>query len=134
MMNMATFAAAVCGMAQPGRDFCEAPKPKKDAAWQRPTASELKGMYKYQHITSTGSVLACYLDYEPAEKQTHLEPGCSESIDLVYALADGLDVCELLDDGTIESIEGGALESMKMDKWNDEYDRGQARYEERMAA
>ena len=97
-IDMNAFAAQVCGMA-----------PAADPQWQRPKQSELRGMFKYQHELDSGLTVDCYLDYSPAERQTHWEPGCSERIELIYALADGLDVAELMDSEKIEAL---ALEDM----------------------
>jgi len=106
-MNMEKFAAQVCGMAQPGRDYQTMPV-KKLAI----TARDTKGMVPYTFTSSEGLELECYLDYEPAEKQTNWEPGCSESIELIYALHKGEDISEVLHDDVKALIEEEALAAL----------------------
>ena len=74
-----------------------------------PAAPNLSGMYPYEFETSLGLCLRCYLDYEPAEPQTHLEPGCSERIELVYAFAGLIDISEVLHGDVKALIEEDAL-------------------------
>lgn len=124
-MDMVNFAAQVCGMAQPGRDFVEMPVHKLAI-----TASDTKGMVQYTFTNSEGLNLECWLEYEPAERQTHWEPGCSESIDLVYALHKGEDISEVLSDDVIGLIEEEAMADMKARDEDDRTEAAIARMEE----
>jgi len=125
-MDMVNFAAQVCGMAQPDRDFVEMPVRKLDI-----TARDTKGMVQYTFTNSEGLELDCWLEYEPAERQTHLEPGCSKSIDLVYALHKGEDISEVLSEDVIGLIEEEALADMKARDEDDRTEAAIARFESR---
>jgi len=92
------------------------------------TAADTNGLYHYDYTGSEGLELACYLEYEAAERQTNDCPGHPEGINLIYALHKGEDISEVISDDTKGLIEEEALHSMEMDKWNVEYDRGEDRY------
>lgn len=79
------------------------------ATHQLATAPDLSGLYDYEFESSLGLCLRCYLEHEPAEPQTHWEPGCSEKIELVYAFAGLIDVSEVLSDDVKALIEEKAL-------------------------
>jgi len=88
--------------------------------------------YEYQYTASEGLTIDCYLEYEKAERDSFDCPGHPESITLVYALVNGVDISEVLSDDVVGLIEEEAAQSMAMDKWNDDYDRGEDRYNDRM--
>jgi len=88
--------------------------------------------YEYQYTASEGLVIDCYLDYEKAECDSFDCPGHPEAFELCYALVNGVDVLEVLLDDVVSLIEEEAAQSMAMDKWNDDYDRGEERYNDRM--
>jgi hypothetical protein len=94
----------------------------------KPTKEDLKGLYNHRFETSGGLVLECYLAFEEAERETRDHPGCAASIELVWALVEGVDISEVIGDlaGTIEEE---ALEDMETSAKDDDYDRGQERYE-----
>jgi len=75
-------------------------------------------------------VIECYLSYDEAERATYDHPGCAAAIELIWALVEGVDISEVIGDlaGTIEEE---ALEDMEAQAADDQYDRGQARYEAR---
>ena len=111
-----SFAASICGM--------------KPAATVQPNAHTTLApgpWYQYQYTDSEGLVIDCHLEYEAAEKQSHDSPGHPESVELIYALVNGVDICEVLSDDVKGLIEDEALCSMAMDKWDSEYDQGEQR-------
>ncbi len=139
MINMTDLAASLCGMpprfaqtscSQCGRDTGPGNSGHSSCATHTPPATQpdLRGMVDFEFTTENDLTLRCYLDYEPAEKQTHWEPGCSESIDLVYAFAGLIDVAELLSDKLKAKIEELALADMADKAKQAEYDRAEARY------
>jgi hypothetical protein len=144
-IDMEQLAAQVCGVkprfektscSQCGRDTGPGDAGHSSCATHGPAAvaPDLTGMYSYEYVTSLGLCLRCCLDYEPSEKATQSEPGCTASMELVYAFAGLIDISEVLSDDVKALIESEAMESMKMDKWNDDYDRGEERHLDRMAA
>ena len=96
----------------------------------KPTKEDLKGLYHHRFETSGGLVIECYLSYDEAERATYDHPGCAAAIELIWALVEGVDISEVIGDlaGTIEEE---ALEDMEAQAADDQYDRGQARYEAR---
>lgn len=88
------------------------PQPAAAPCGLRPTRDDLRGCYEHSYTTAGGLTLACYLDYDEAEPQTRDEPGCAERIELVYALVQGIDVSELLEE-LRDEIETKALAAMK---------------------
>lgn len=76
-------------------------------------APDLSSMYAYEFESDLGLCLRCYLDYEPAEPQTQWEPGCTASMDLVYAFAGLIDISEVLHDDVKALIEEKALSRLK---------------------
>jgi len=129
-INMAQFAAKVCGMAQHGRDFAEMPKITKAVI----NSDDTKGLYQYQYTGSEGLELDCYLEYEPAERKTQWEPGCPESITLVYALHKDEDISEVLSDDVRSTIETEALADLHDRAKNSHDDARIAAYTDRMEA
>ena len=107
-INMSKFAAQVCGMAQPGRDFAEMPKITKAVI----NSDDTRGLYQYQYTGSEGLELDCYLEYE-AEHDGGTGPDSEESwpesIKLIYALHKGEDISEVLSDDVFILIEKEAL-------------------------
>lgn len=100
---------------------------------KRLTAADIQGLHEYK-VTINGVVLDCYFDYEAAECVTFCNPGQSEKITLIHALADGVPVYGLLGEDDIEKCEDSARQAMQTKKASDDYDRGADRYEERMSA
>lgn len=96
----------------------------------KPTKAELKGLYHHRFETAGGLMLECYLDYDEAERATYEHPGCNERIELIWALVEGVDISEVLGDLT-GTIEEEALQDMAASGQDDDYDRGQQRYEDR---
>jgi len=70
----------------------------------KPTKEDLKGLYNHRFETAGGLVIDCYLAYEEAERETRDEPGSAESIELIWALVEGVDISEVIGDlaATIE--------------------------------
>lgn len=92
------------------------------------------GLYEYQYASANGLIIDCHLEYEAEEAQTYSAPGQPESINLIYALVNGIDVSDVLCESIKNEIEEEAAQSMTMDKWNSDYDRGEALYLDRLAA
>ena len=88
--------------------------------------------YKYQ--PSGKDELVIEFDYQPAEPQTWDDPGCDAEVDVAAVYAGGIDILEWCSDVSIEFFAEKALESVASIKEAAEYDRGQDRYEDRMAA
>jgi len=115
-MDMQKFAAAVCGQGQP---HCNNPR-----------TVVLAGLYQFEYGATDDLVLDCHLEYERGERATRDEPGEPESISLVYALVNGVDIADVLREDMIAEIEESALVSMETDKHDAEYDRAADRYED----
>lgn len=98
----------------------------------KPTKTDLYGLYNHLFETAGGLVLDCYLAYEEAERATYDHPGSAESIELIWALVEGVDISEVIGD-LAATIEEEALEDMAVQAEHDQYDRGQERYEDRSA-
>ncbi len=113
-------AASICGM-----------KPAATVQPNNQTVIERGSMYPYQFTTANDLVLDCWLDYSAAERSSNDSPGCKEEIQLCYALVNGVDIFDELSDDLAGLIEEEALASMEMDKWDDDYGRGEARAHER---
>jgi len=99
----------------------------------KPTKEDLKGLYNHRFETAGGLVIDCYLAFEEEERATYDHPGSSASIELVWALVEGVDISEVIGD-TAATIEDEALEDMEAKAEDDQYDRGQERYENRRDA
>jgi len=107
-INMSKFAAQVCGMAQPGRDFAEMPKITKAVI----NSDDTRGLYQYQFTDHEGLELDCYLEYEAKHdggSGPDSEESWPESITLFYALHKGEDISEVLSDDVRSTIEEEAL-------------------------
>ena len=98
----------------------------------KPTKADLKGLYHHRFETSGGLVIDCYLAYEEEERATFDHPGSAAAVELIWALVEGVDISEVIGDlaGTIEEE---ALEDMEVQAEDDQYDKGQERYEDRNA-
>jgi len=70
-INMSKFAAQVCGMAQPGRDFVKITKAVINS-------DDTRGLYQYHFTDQEGLELDCYLEYE-AEHDGGTGPDSEES-------------------------------------------------------
>ena len=73
-------------------------------------------------------------DYEPAEPRTFNDPGCPESVDVLSVWAGPFDILEWISDESLEFFKEKCLESVADARFNADLDRGQDRYEDRMAA
>ena len=107
-INMAQFAAKVCGMAQPGRDFVKITKAVINS-------DDTRGLYQYQFTDHEGLELDCYLEYEAKHDGgtgPDSEESWPESITLFYALHKGEDISEVLSDDVRSTIETKALADM----------------------
>ena len=129
-INMSKFAAQVCGMAQPGRDFVKITKAVINS-------DDTRGLYQYQYTGSEGLELDCYLEYEAKHDGgtgPDSEESWPESITLFYALHKGEDISEVLSDDVRSTIETKALADMnKQAKENSDDARIEA-YIDRMEA
>lgn len=85
------------------------------------------------YSTDTGD-LEIQFDYQPAERMTRNEPGCDADCDVVAVTANGVDILEWISDAALAFFVEKCFESVAEAKINDAYDRGQSRYEDRMAA
>ena len=92
------------------------------------------GLYEYQYTDGDGLLLDCHLEYEAHEAATQDCPGTPESITLIYALCNGVDIANVLSEDVIAQIEEEALCSMEMDKWGSDYDKGEERYNDKELA
>ena len=94
---------------------------------------DIKGLIYHRFETSGGLVLHCYLAFEEEERATYDHPGSAAAVELIWALVEGVDISEVIGDlaGTIEEE---ALEDMAVKAEDDQYDKGQERYENRRDA
>lgn len=129
------FARAVCGL-KPVPTVIKAPVKLPNLAIDM---SLLKGLYEYEYETPTGLFIDCYLVYEeehdggnPANPDS--EESWPESITLSYALVNGIDALCLLDEDIVSEIEAAALAAMATDAFDQECDRGEDRWSDRMSA
>jgi len=58
----------------------------------------------------SGGVLNCELDYQPPERTTHWDPGCSAAMELTAVNHKGVDIYDLLDPKLKRVIEIRALD------------------------
>ena len=84
------------------------------------------GLYEYVYETEIGD-LTCWLDHQPAERQTHWEPGCDEALDLVNVWLKDIDIVDRIPDEIKVSIEECALEALLADREQDRCDQYEAR-------
>tara|TARA_R110002126_G_scaffold136463_3_gene281025 strand:- start:3649 stop:3981 length:333 start_codon:yes stop_codon:yes gene_type:complete len=98
----------------------------------KPTKADLYGLYNHRFETAGGLVLDCYLAFEEEEPATYDHPGSAAAVELIWALVEGVDISEVIGD-LAATIEEEALEDMETSAKDDEYDRGQERYEDRNA-
>ena len=96
----------------------------------KPTKEDLKGLYNHRFETSGGLVLDCYLAFEAEERATYDHPGSAAAVELIWALVEGVDIFEVIGD-LAATIKEEALEDMEAKAEDDQYDRGQERYEDR---
>jgi hypothetical protein len=114
-------AARICGM-----------KPAPLTQPNAPTEVSGSGYYKYQYTSISGLVIDCLLEYEAAHDGgtgPNSEESWPESINLIYAMVNGVDIFEVIDDDVQATIEDEALKNMGMDKWNSDYNRAAERAE-----
>jgi hypothetical protein len=96
----------------------------------KPTKTDLLYLYNHRFETSGGLVLDCYLAFEEEERATYDHPGSAAAVELIWALVEGVDISEVIGD-LAATIEEEALEDMEAKVEDDQYDRGQERYENR---
>jgi hypothetical protein len=99
----------------------------------KPTKADLYGLYNHRFETAGGLVLDCYLAFEAEERATYDHPGSAAAVELIWALVEGVDIFEVIGD-LAATIEEEALEDMEAKAEDDQYDRGQERYENRRDA
>jgi hypothetical protein len=90
----------------------------------KPTKEDLKGLFESQFETDGGLVLDCYLIYEAEERETQDEPGCAASMELVFALVEGVDISEVIGNLS-ETIEEEALSDLEDQIKDAALDRGE---------
>jgi hypothetical protein len=100
------------------------------SAGYKPTKEDLKGLYNHRFETAGGLVIECYLAFEEEERATYDHPGSAAAVELIWALVEGVDISEVIGD-LAGAIEEEALEDMQARVEDDQYDRGQERYENR---
>ena len=131
--SMPDFAAKVCGV-KPANTSIQFPENATDQPNEKTVTLPSFYRYEYQFANSEGLVIDCYLEHKEAEPQSHDSPGHRGSVELVYALVNGVDISDVLSDDVADLIEEEALQSMAMDKWNSDYDKGEERALERSEA
>lgn len=98
----------------------------------KPTKADLSGLYNHLFKTAGGLFIDCYLAFEEEERATYDHPGSAAAVELIWALVEGVDISEVIGD-LAATIEEEALKDMETSAQDDEYDRGQERYEDRNA-
>ena len=83
------------------------------------------------YSTDTGD-LVIEFDYQRAERQTQNEPGCDADCDVVAVMANGVDILEWISDAALAFFAEKCFESVAEAKTNDDYDRGEELYRDRM--
>ena len=126
------FARAVCGL-KPVPSVIKAPVKLPNLAID---TSLLKGLYEYAYESSTGLCIDCYLDYEEEHdggnpSNPNSEESRPESITLMYALVNGVDISGVLSEDVQSTIETEALDSMAIAAFDQECDRGEDRWHDR---
>ena len=101
-IDMTKFAAQVCGMAQPGRDY---------QAMQK--SPDLDGLFDHEYTTSSGLTLRCYLEHESGIDATDVSQGYKSRVYLIYAFAGVVDVAEVLAPDVVGLIETEALKAIE---------------------
>ena len=127
------FARAVCGL-KPVPTVIKAPVKLPNMAID---TSLLKGLYEYEYETSTGLFVDCYLVYEEEHdggnpSNPNSEESWPESITLTHALVNGVDIVGVLSEDVQSTIETEALASMTTAAVDQECDRGEDRWNDRM--
>lgn len=95
-------------------------------AGYKPTKEDLKGLYNHCFETFGGLVLDCYLSFEPEEPVTDDDSGCAASVELEWALVEGVDISEVLDGHWAELIENEALKDLADQVKDAAFERGEA--------
>ena len=127
------FARAVCDL-KPVPTVIKAPVKLPNMAID---TSLLKGLYEYEYETSTGLFVDCYLVYEEEHdggnpSNPNSEESWPESITLTHALVNGVDIVGVLSEDVQSTIETEALASMTTAAVDQECDRGEDRWNDRM--
>ena len=94
----------------------------------KPTKEDFYGLFNHCFETDGGLTLDCYLIYEAEERETRDEPGSAASMELVFALVEGVDISEVLGD-LAETIEAEALSDLEDQIKDAALERGQDRGE-----
>ena len=85
------------------------------------------------YTTETGD-LVIEFDYEPAELKTFNDPGCPENVDAISVLAGPIGMIDWISEEALDIFKEKCLESVADTRFSNDLDRGQDRYEDRMAA
>lgn len=96
------------------------------AAFEAPMTSSEECTYE-----TDGGTLVIQFDYHPAERMTRDDPGCDADVEITGVYANGMEIgywCE----EHMDFFRDKCFEHMADKKNNDDYDHGQARYEDRM--
>ena len=127
------FARAVCGL-KPVPTVIKAPVKLPNLAID---TSLLKGLYEYAYESSTGLCLDCYLDYQEAHDGgtgPNSDESYPESITLMYALVNGVDISGVLSEDVQSTIETEARASMETAAFERDCDDGEDRWHDREEA
>ena len=129
------FARAVCGL-KPVPTVIKAPVKLPNLAID---TSLLKGLYEYAYESPTGLFVDCYLVYEEGHdggnpSNPDSEESWPESITLTHALVNGVNIAGVLSEDVQSTIETEALDSMATAAFDQECDRGEDRWNDRMSA
>lgn len=117
-----SFAARVCGI-----------KPATVAVvFSNPPTQFIGHYYEYQYeCGEDGLLIDCKLEYEAATRGSDTEPGEDESIKLVFALVNGVDISFAMAHELKELIEDEALASMKKEAHDQQFELAYERAQER---
>lgn len=82
--------------------------------------------FKFQFTSADSSVTYdCYMEYEAGEDGGRDHPSEPESLNLSYALVNGVDVSLDLSTAMLEAIHTAAWLALEKSRKEDEYDRGE---------
>jgi hypothetical protein len=95
------------------------------------TQIDTKGLVSYTYKSSIGVEVECHLKHKLEEHSTLFEPGCVESMELVYALVNNVDISDLMGADLVKTIEDLALQSLKMDAFTAAIDAAQTKFEDK---
>ena len=127
------FARAVCGL-KPVPTVIKAPVKLPNLAID---TSLLNGLYEYAYESPTGICIDCYLYYEEEHDGgtgPNSDESYPESITLMYALVNGVDISGVLSEDVQSTIETEALASLATSAFERDCDDGEDRWHDREAA